>query len=152
MLESLEIIRSISDNLKELNAQRGELPGKVQIDTDQLDSIAAQFGAHAAEIDQILAELAPHITALRSPLHSQNNARLNAELDELIIPNIRYLKHHYLSWQRQVSEISVRIQKLAVVIEETTRHIQTPDDVRTLAQNNTLGKIGESTGEGSASE
>jgi uncharacterized protein YukE len=128
------LLRSIAEHLQDLQAQRPDLPSSVQIDTDQLDSIAARFGAYAAEIDQILAELAPHVVSLRT----ESNERLNAELDELLIPNIRYLKHHFNAWQTQVAAISSRIQKLSHIIEDSTRHIQTPEDVQNLVRNNTL--------------
>jgi hypothetical protein len=79
-----------------------------QVDTDRLQIVAEHFGQQSAAISALLHRLTACVDAVRSSdWRDAGSARFLAEMDELVLPQLRLLRY-FLTQSHQQTDVFIR--------------------------------------------
>ena len=128
-------MQNMRDKASAALGNRGTLPAVFKVDTDMLDSVSSRFGGYATQLATLITRIEAAYSQIKAQL-AQDNAsastpadrRIMAEMDQLLLPNLRYLSQGLTAWSEQVGQMSSNAKRLSTILERATSHIHTLDD------------------------
>jgi WXG100 family type VII secretion target len=121
--------------------QRDDIPANFSVDPDGLDQIAATFENFAGQLQQATTRLQVQVAALgRAGLSGAAAERIQAELNDLVVPTLQHLQNAMLTWKRQTGQIAFNVRKVSSILEDVAKDVKTVEQVKQLVDNDLIAK------------
>lgn len=135
----IERMAELDERAESILALRPTLPPRVQIDTDGLQHISAQFTDLATQMAQIVAAVEQQEAAVQAGRSNNlTTQRILAELDKLVIPTLYHLQRSLQNWSDQTERMSANVQRAAAALENLGSRVKTIEDVKNLVDKDAI--------------
>jgi WXG100 family type VII secretion target len=139
---TLDQIRELAEELDKLQARKFEIPSRLEINIDELEQISERFALYAHQTEQTIQSLEAQFATLKTGnWHGNAVERFNAEMTELVLPNLRYLRYGLDAWRKQIARIAANVKNVSELLEARTSKLTSVEDVKEIAESGELSRI-----------